>query len=178
MSATKALTLARWPDAKRSSSDIEGGSAVTVPPGASRLSGFKRRAQSASTGPARESSFDRQMTQRGGLAVWQVFERPSTYAALPPPVGTRPEEWSQIHANDWGRRAIRLLRPVLTPSIDDSRALFVGGDPVLGHDLTSFEGDDARPALRWSDGTPTGFAVRDIASPGASMTFRVDVPWG
>ncbi len=132
----------------------------------------------------RGSSYDSQMADAGGLAVWHIIEKPSIYRSrIPPkppnaPASSRQDlweaKWKQIDRNDWGRLAIRMIRPVWNTS-DDSRALWDGSDPTTGYNLLP-DGTPPRASLRWADGTPSGFALRSISSASAEMNARIEVP--
>ncbi len=123
------------------------------------------------------TSYDRVLPDRGGLAVWHIMENPAVYGTLPPPPGTPADKWALIAADDWGRRAIRMIRPKPLPPIDDTRALWDGTDPETGYDLLSDDPDPNHSTLRWADGSPSGFAIRAISARGAEMTATVEVPF-
>src|SRR5436305_13011480 len=95
-----------------------------------------------------------------GLAVWHIMENPAVYGNLPPPPGVSAAQWAEVAPNEWGRRGVRMLRPVPGPGIDDTRALYDGADPQTGYDLLSVDPNPAHTVLRWADGTPSGFEVR------------------
>ena len=111
-----------------------------------------------------------------GLAVWHIMEDPDIYKNLPAPAGVNAGDWSTIGANDWGRRVIRMIRPVYGPPFDNTKALWDGSDPATGYDLLS---DDANPnhaTLKWADGTPSGFAITNISAADPNMTACIEVP--
>ena len=120
------------------------------------------------------TSFDAGIFDQG-IGVWHVMEEQSVFSAAPPPPTVSATSWMTI-ANDWGRSAIRLTRPVLAPPIDDSKALWAGGDPTSSYDLVSDDPNPAHPSLRWGDATPTGFALRSFGSPAAGIGVTVTVP--
>jgi len=132
------------------------------------------------------TSFDRRVPDRGGLAVWHIIEDPAIYATAIPPVppdapdGSRQDlwaaKWATIGADGWGRRAIRMIRPVRS-TFDDARALWDGTDPVTGYDLVSVATRPQHADLRWADGTPSGFALRAISAIGPEMQLTIEVPW-
>ncbi len=101
-----------------------------------------------------------------GLAIWHIIEDPDIYKNLPAPAGVDPANWSKIGANDWGRRVIRMIRPVYGPPFNNSKALWDGSDPETGYDLN----------LNWSDGSPSGFAIKDISPAGEMMEAYIEVP--
>jgi M6 family metalloprotease-like protein len=121
-------------------------------------------------------SYDRGMMD-SGLAVWHIIENPQVYSALPPPPGSPTEEWNKVQPGEWARRGIRMIRPVVGPPFDDHKALWDGSDPLTGYDLLSDSSDSQRAALRWADGTPSGFAIRRISCAGPTMSMMIEVPW-
>jgi M6 family metalloprotease-like protein len=130
------------------------------------------------------SSYDAPLPDRG-LGVWHVIEDPQIYGTyIPPrppnaPPASRQDLWEQKWATvslaDWGRRGIRMIRPVWDTH-RPSQSLWDGSDPATGYDLLP----DAAPplaSLRWADGTPSGFAMRNISAAGPTMTADLQVPW-
>lgn len=130
------------------------------------------------------ADYDMNLPDRG-LGIWHVIEDPQLYATHIPPVPPNPpaasrqdlwaEKWGLIGNNDWGRRGIRMIRPVWD-TLRRTQSLWDGSDPATGYDLLP----DAPPphaSLRWADGTPSGFAVRNISPAGATMTAEITVPW-
>jgi len=111
-----------------------------------------------------------------GLAVWHVMENSSVYNSAPPPTTVSPSNWATIASDDWGRKAIRMVRPILTPPFSDASALWDGSDPLTGYDLLSSDPDPNHSTLRWGDGTPSGFALRDIGPPGSNVGVLVSTP--
>ena len=69
-----------------------------------------------------------------------------------------------------------MLRPFLGP-IDDKIALRDGADPITGFDVLSDDPNPQHSSLKWADGTPSGFAIRNISAAGAVMTADIQVPW-
>jgi len=131
-----------------------------------------------------DSSYDAPLPDRG-LGVWHVIEDPQVYGThIPPqppnaPLASRQDlwadKWATVSLSDWGRRGIRMIRPVWD-TLRPSTSLWDGSDPATGYDLLS----DAAPplaSLRWADGTPSGFAIRNISPAGAVMTADIYVPW-
>jgi hypothetical protein len=131
-----------------------------------------------------DGTYDVNVPDRG-LGVWHVIEDPATYAKYIPPVpfnapaASRQDlwakKWSLIAAGDWGRRGIRMIRPVWDTH-RGNQSLWDGSDPATGYDLLP---DAAAPhaSLRWADGTPSGFAIRNISPAGAVMSADITVPW-
>lgn len=131
-----------------------------------------------------DNTYDMNLPDRG-LGVWHVIEDPTIYGTTIPPVppnapaASRQDLWAQkwalIGANDWGRRGIRMIRPVWDTT-RPSQSLWDGSDPATGYDLLP---DAAPPAasLRWADGTPSGFAIRNISPASALMSADITVPW-
>ncbi len=122
------------------------------------------------------ATYDRQMPD-AGLGVWHIMEDPAVYGTLPPPPGVSAQQWATIGAGDWGRRAIQMIRPILSPPFDNSTALWDGSEPTTGYDLLSIDPNPQHTTLRWADGTPSGFALRAISPAGPQMTVTVEVPW-
>jgi len=118
-----------------------------------------------------DGSYERALPDRG-LAVWHIVDDPGLLAQIPPPPGCAPDAWTQVTPEDWGRRAIRLLKPV--QPLDNAKALWDGSQPETGYDLLSSDPDPAHATLVWADGTPSGFSIRDIAPAGPEMTVRID----
>jgi hypothetical protein len=85
------------------------------------------------------------------------------------------QKWALIALNDWGRRGIRMIRPVWD-TFRANQSLWDGSDPATGYDLLP----DAPPpnaSLRWADGTPSGFEIRNISPAGVLMSANITVPW-
>jgi hypothetical protein len=125
----------------------------------------------------RGTSYDEQMPDHGGLAIWHIMEDPVVFGSVPPPPGVTPAQWSTIGIGDGARRAIRMLRPLVVPPLNDSIALRDGADPVTGFDVLSDDPNLQHSSLKWADGTPTGFAIKNISAAGQVMTADVSVPW-
>jgi len=111
-----------------------------------------------------------------GLAVWHIMEDPDIYKNLIAPSGVNPGDWATIGANDWGRRVIRMIRPVSGPPFDNSKALWDGSDPATGYDLLSEDADPNHATLKWADGTPSGFAITNISVADPNMQACIEVP--
>jgi M6 family metalloprotease-like protein len=112
-----------------------------------------------------------------GLAIWHIMEDPDIYENLTAPPGVDPNNWATIGAGDWGRRAIRMIRPVYGPPFDNRTALWDGSDPVTGYDLLSNDANPNHATLKWHNGIPTGFSIRNISPAGQHMEALVEVPW-
>jgi hypothetical protein len=108
------------------------------------------------------SSYDAVLPDRG-LGVWHVIEDERTFTDNPPP-GVSATDWAKHRG--WPRQGIRMIRPVLGPPADDRQALRDGSEPATGYDV----------ALRWADGSPSGFALRDISPAGPLMEATIQVP--
>ena len=131
-----------------------------------------------------DGSYDAALPDKG-LGVWHVIEDPTLYGSFIPPRPPNPpatsrqdlweQKWALIAKNDWGRRGIRMIRPVWD-TFRAAQSLWDGSDPATGYDLLP----DAPPphaSLRWADGTPSGFAIRNISPAGALMSADLTVPW-
>lgn len=58
-----------------------------------------------------------------GLAVWHIIEDSAIFNASPTPAGTDPAYWNST-VDQWSRRGVRLIRPLVTPPItNNSQAL-------------------------------------------------------
>jgi len=123
----------------------------------------------------RSIKYDTQIAD-SGLAVWHIMEDPAVYGALPAPTGVSATDWAKVPAGDWGRRVIRMIRPVYGPPFDNSKALWDGADPQTGYDLLSSDPNPAHVQLRWSDGTPSGFAMRSISAATGVMDVIFELP--
>ena len=125
----------------------------------------------------RGTSYDNQIPDVGGLVIWHIMENPAVYGTVSPPPGITPQQWSQVAAADWPRRAIRLLRPLVVIPVNDAIALRDGADPVTGFDVLSNDPNPQHSSLKWADGTPSGFTIKNISPAGQVMTADINVPW-
>jgi M6 family metalloprotease-like protein len=121
------------------------------------------------------ASYDHHLPDQG-FAVWHIMENPDTYNAALPPSNVSTSTWSMLGPGQWGRKAIRMIRPIETPPFNNARALWDGSDPLTGYDLLSEDPVAAHATLKWGDGTPSGFALRDISAAGAWMEAFIEVP--
>ncbi len=110
-----------------------------------------------------------------GLAVWHVMEDPSVYGTVPAPAGVSASDWASVGAGDWGRRAIRMIRPIHGPPFNNAKALWDGADPSTGYNLLSIDSDPTHARLQWANGSPSGFAIKNIspATPVMNVTFEL-----
>jgi hypothetical protein len=123
----------------------------------------------------RSLKYDTQIAD-SGLAVWHVIEDSAAYGALTPPSGVSVSDWATVSSGDWGRRAVRMLRPVYGPPFDNAKALWDGADPLTGYDLVSTDPNAAHAQLRWCDGTPSGFAIKSISAATGVMDVTFELP--
>jgi M6 family metalloprotease-like protein len=123
----------------------------------------------------RSLKYDTQIAD-SGLAVWHVIEDSTAYGALTAPSGVSASNWASVSAGDWGRRAVRMLRPVYGPPFDNAKALWDGADPLTGYDLVSTDPNTAHAQLRWCDGTPSGFAIKSISAATGVMDVTFEIP--
>jgi hypothetical protein len=114
-------------------------------------------------------SYDRDLPDRG-LAVWHIIEDPAIFGQLAAPPRVDPVKWNSVGAQDWGRRAVRMIRPIYGPPFDDSKALWDSSD----YDLESVDANPDHATLKWADGSPSGFAIRDIPPAGPEMTVTIE----
>ena len=115
-----------------------------------------------------------------GLGVWHVIESQDAYR-LPPPFMSRaawldPDLDGDEGPVGWSRQGIRMIRPIRTLPLGNTRRLWDGSDPDIGYDLRSYDADAQHARLLWADGTPTGFNVRNMPPAGPRMEVTVDVP--
>jgi M6 family metalloprotease-like protein len=108
-----------------------------------------------------------------GLSVWQIVDDAKALGSIPAPRGCDPSQWATVGADDWGRRAARMIRPVFLPQRDDKLALWDGSDPATGYDLRPLSCRPERATLRWADGSPSCFRLRHIPAAGPVMRFWV-----
>jgi M6 family metalloprotease-like protein len=111
-----------------------------------------------------------------GLAIWHIIEEPNMYEKLAAPVGVSSGDWATVSTDDWGRRAIRMIRPVYGPPFNNQLALWDGSDPITGYDLLSTDPNPNHATLKWADGTPSGFSIKNISASGPRMTALIEVP--
>jgi len=124
------------------------------------------------------TSYDRAIPQPGGgLGVWHIMENPSVYGTVAPPPGVSAANWAMVATDDWGRRGIRMIRPVFGPGIDDTQALWDGAHPATGYNLESDDPNPAHAKLHWADGSPSGFALRSIPKAAANAKVTIQVPF-
>jgi M6 family metalloprotease-like protein len=121
-------------------------------------------------------SYDRTMADDGGLAVWHVMEDSLVYGTVPPPPFTDPQKWASITPGDWGRRAVRMIRPTLEPPFQSWRALWDGAQPGADYDLLSDNPNPYLAELHWADGSPSGFNLRAVSEAGPKVTAEIDTP--
>jgi M6 family metalloprotease-like protein len=107
-----------------------------------------------------------------GLGVWHIMESASDYDSAPVPYNVTNAEWGELGTGNgsWGRKAWRMLRPQLSP-VDDNRALWHQGESDL---LSS--GPSDRAALRWANGSESGFGLRNFGPAAPNLTVTIDVP--
>jgi len=106
-----------------------------------------------------------------GLAIWHIVDDMNTLGVVPSPPGCTGDQWATIGADDWGRRALRMVRPMLG---DDTKALWDGAEEATGYDLLPTSPFDGRATLMWYDGTPSPFSILDIpeAAPVVTVTVK------
>ena len=117
------------------------------------------------------SSYDLGLFDQG-LGVWHIMEERSVYDSAPPPPTVSLSDWAKVGLGQWGRKAIRMLRPDVSPPLDDHVALWDGSN----YALTSDDPDPLHSSLRWGDGTSSGFALHDLGMAAPDFGLSVDVP--
>jgi|GEM_PF-937707 len=117
------------------------------------------------------TSYDSGLPDRG-LGLWLIIEDPAVYGSLAAPPGVDPQAWNDPAWTGWGRRAIRLVRPVY--AYNPSMSLWDGSDPATGYDLLPADPNPNHVTLRWSDGTPVPCAIKDISPFGPQMEVLID----
>lgn len=123
-----------------------------------------------------DGSFDASLPDTG-LGVWHVMENPSTYNSAMPPPGVSQAFWGTLNLmspDGWPRKGIRMIRPEISGSSEDS-ALWDGTDPQTGYPLLGEDPDTSHSELKWGDGTPSRFAIRDVSAPGPVIELTVDI---
>lgn len=60
------------------------------------------------------TSYDRVLPAQG-VAVWHIMENADTYNAAAPPPNVSADEWEDLRSDDWARKGIRMIRPIITP---------------------------------------------------------------
>lgn len=116
------------------------------------------------------SSFNRNLP-RQGLAIWHVIEEASVYKNSPTPPGVKPGDWTNSKLQNWGRKAVRMIRPIYGPPMNWN--LWDGSNPLTGYDILANNTDPTKVTLRWADGSPTGFTISDIPPAGPNMRIRI-----
>ena len=116
------------------------------------------------------------MPDVGGLAIWHIMEDPVVYGSLPPPPGVTSQQWAKIATDDAGAKRFECCCPMLPPPFDETIALRDGADPVTGFDVVSDDPNPQHSSLKWADGTPSGFAIRNISAPD-NWTADIEIPW-
>jgi M6 family metalloprotease-like protein len=106
-----------------------------------------------------------------GLAVWRITEKQALIDILPPPPNVSAANWSGI---GFGRRAIQLLRPYTDPT--NAFGAIQLWDASTGYELQSVDANPTHTTLRWANGAPSGFALRALSAPGATMEATIQTP--
>jgi M6 family metalloprotease-like protein len=120
----------------------------------------------------RGTSYDANLADQG-LGVWHIMEDSAVYDSAPPPPTVSTTHWGLLGSGNWGRKAIRMVRPVLTESaFQDYLALWDGND----YPLVSADPDPQHSSLRWGNGKPSGFALHHLGMPQADFSLSVGVP--
>ncbi len=117
-----------------------------------------------------------------GLAIWHVIEERETYlnAYVPPNIDV--QEWDDPGNQGWGRKAVRMVRPIIEPltpggfNFPQQQALWDGADPITGYDLKSTDPDPAHNKLLWSNGCPSGFSIHSISPTSSKMSIVIELP--
>ena len=110
-----------------------------------------------------------------GLAVWQMIEDPAVFENLPAPPNVDPTSWNDPRWKGWARRGLRMIRPIYGPPFN--MALWDGASATTGYDLLSTDSNPNHVTLKWADGTPSGFALQCMPTPGADILVGVTQPY-
>jgi M6 family metalloprotease-like protein len=121
----------------------------------------------------RGNSYDSYLPD-SGLVVWHIMEDPAVFDNLPTPPDVDPVQWNDPKWKGWARRAIRMIRPIYGPPFNSS--LWDGSNPATGYDLLPVDPNPNHVSLKWSDGTPSKFAITHF--PTASPLMRVFIDAG
>ncbi|MGC8991544.1 MAG: hypothetical protein ACP5MD_15620 [Verrucomicrobiia bacterium] len=106
-----------------------------------------------------------------GLAVWHAIEDPAVYGSLPVPPSVDAAQWNSSLWQGWSRRGIRMIRPIYGPPYNT--ALWDGSSPATGYDLLLTDPNPSHVTLKWADGTPSGFSLQCIPTPGPDLIVGV-----
>ncbi len=117
-----------------------------------------------------------------GLAIWHVIENKESYLNAYVPINIDLEVWNDPGNQGWGRKAVRMVRPVIEPvtsgkfDFPQRQALWDGADPITGYDLKSIDPDPSHNKLLWSNGCPSGFSILSISPASSRMSMVIEMP--
>jgi len=101
------------------------------------------------------------------------MEDPAVFNTLPTPPKVDAQQWNAPEWQGWGRRAVRMIRPIYGPPYNTS--LWDGADPQTGYNLLSVDSNPNHVTLKWANGTPSGFSVESIPTASAEMEIYIGV---
>jgi len=101
-----------------------------------------------------------------------MIEDPAVFGPLPAPPGVDVTAWNTVSYHDWGRRAIRMVRPVY--AYDPWKSFWEGSDPATGYDLLPVDPDPSHIDFEWVDGTPTKFSITNFPTASSQMRVFID----
>jgi M6 family metalloprotease-like protein len=122
----------------------------------------------------RGSSYD-SVLPYSGIAVWQMIEDEAVFSTLPVPPSVDPVQWNDPKWGGWARRGMRMIRPIYGPPYNT--ALWDGSNAATGYDLLSVDSNPNHVALKWADGTPSGFTLQCMPVPGPDVMLGVTTPY-
>jgi M6 family metalloprotease-like protein len=117
------------------------------------------------------NSYDKNLPHKG-LAIWHIMEDAKTFEGLPAPTGVDASKWNEYKNQGWARNAIRMIRPIYGPPFND--ALWDGSSASTGYDIMPKDPNPNHVSLKWADGSPSGFYIRSIPSPGPQMQISIE----
>ena len=108
-----------------------------------------------------------------GIAVWQIIEGSTDNDNIP--VCTSNADWVATVGNDEARQSIRLIRPRITPLIDNSLWSDEHYDLDAFGPVCNGSVNNRHNVLRWSDGAPS-FTLSNFPASGINMDLVITVP--